>query len=69
MALSYQEVREFVRDRGDVTAYTSSGHATVLRDGEPEFAGMVEMWADIFEFGGQRYTRAQFERLVHGSKG
>jgi hypothetical protein len=64
MALTYEDVREFVRQNGDVTAYTASGRPTPLRDGEPDAPGMVELWADIFEFGGKQYSRVQFHLLV-----
>jgi len=68
MALRYEEVREFIRQDGDVTAYTTSGRATPLRDGERGAAGMVELWADIFEFQGKRYSRVQFHRLIKASQ-
>ena len=68
MALRYEEVRDFVRKNGDVTAHTAGGRATLLRDGEPDAAGMVELWADVFEFGSKKYSREQFERLVHGAE-
>jgi hypothetical protein len=64
MALTYEDVREFVRENGDVTAHTTSGRATPLRDGEPDAPAMVELWADIFEFGGKRYSRVEFHLLV-----
>ncbi len=50
MALNFQEVREFVRNYGAVTAYTTSGRMALLHDGEPTAVGMVELWADILEF-------------------
>lgn len=68
MALNYEEVRAFVQQNGDVTAYTASGRATPLRDDEPDAAAMVELWADIFEFGGKRYSRVEFERLIGGTR-
>jgi hypothetical protein len=64
MALKYEDAHEFVRKHGAVTAYTTSGRATPLRDGEQDVVAMVELHADIFEFGGKRYSRAQFEHLV-----
>jgi len=68
MALKYEDVREFVRQKGNITAYTTSGRATPLRDDEPDAGAMVELWADIFEFGGERYSRVQFEQLVRGTR-
>ena len=64
MALKYEEVSEFIRNNGDVTAYTTSGWATPLRDNEPDAVGMAELWADVFEFSGNEYSRVQFEQLV-----
>jgi hypothetical protein len=65
MALTYDEVLEFVRQHGEVTAYTGSGErATPVRDDEPDAAWMVELCADIFRFRGKRYTKVQFHRLV-----
>jgi hypothetical protein len=67
MALTYDDVLEFVRQNGEVTAYTASGgRKTPVRDDEPNAAWMVELCADIFEFGGKRFTRVQFHRLVRG---
>jgi|HubBroStandDraft_2_1064218.scaffolds.fasta_scaffold03304_5 uncharacterized OB-fold protein len=65
MALKYEDAREFVRKCGNVTAYTTSGMATALRDGEPDVVAVVELYADVFEFNGKKYSRPEFERLVH----
>ena len=68
MALRYEEVREFVCENGHVTAYTTSGRATRLLEGEPDAAVAVELYADIFEFAGKHYSRVQFERLIRETR-
>ena len=68
VALKYEEVAEFVRQNGDVTAYTTSGRATPLRGGEPDAGGMVDLLADIFEFQGKSYSRVQFEQLIRATR-
>jgi hypothetical protein len=68
MALKYEEVREFVRRNGDVTAYTTSRRAILLRDDEKDAPAMVELYADIFGFGGREYSRVEFERLIDNDK-
>ena len=68
MALRYEEVRGFVCENGDVTAYTTSGRATPLVEGEPNAPAAVELYADIFEFAGNHYSRVQFELLVRETR-
>ena len=60
----FKAAREFARVNGDVTVYKTNGTPTLLKDGEPDIVRTVELDADVFEFKGQKYSRAQFLKLI-----
>jgi hypothetical protein len=64
----YEAAREFARVNGDVLVYKTNGTPTLLKDGEPDIIRTVEMDADVFEFAGKKYSRAQFVQLVYKGK-
>ena len=63
----YKAAREFARVNGDVMIHKANGTPALLKDGGPDIVRMVELDADVFEFQGKRYSRAQFVKLVYGS--
>jgi hypothetical protein len=68
VALKYEEINRFVREKGKVTALAKKGAVTLLKNGETDSVAFFEKDAVQFKHNGKTYTRKEFEKLVRGER-
>jgi hypothetical protein len=66
MAINYESLRKFAREKGNVRVYApNKGEVVILKDGTPDLFDVIDR-ATVFTFEGKEYTREQFEKLMTG---
>ncbi len=68
MKITYETLREFARENGDVKLYAPDrGELVILKDGTPGLFDIIQK-ATTFMFAGREYSRDQFADLMKKSK-
>jgi hypothetical protein len=68
MAITYDSLRQFARENGDIRLYApEKAEVIILKDGTSNLFDVIAH-ATTFYFKGKEYTRAQFDDLLSSAK-